>query len=140
MSSIYGQRGLRLPRLQHASFGVPSNAQEAVRAFYGGVIGLTEKTVPHALADLGLVWFAVGDGEMELHFVPDPEHPANPAEARHICLEVDDLDLYRRKVTEAGYETFDAVPIPQRPRFFCCDPFGHRLEFTTIQGDYLDAE
>ncbi len=140
MSSMYSQRGLRLPRLQHASLGVPSNAQEAVRAFYGGVIGLKEKTVPYTRVHAGLVWFAVGDSEMELHFVPDPEYPANPAEERHICLEVDDLDLYRRKITEAGCKIFEANPIAYRPRFFCHDPFGNRLEFTTIQGNYLDAE
>jgi hypothetical protein len=34
---------------------------------------------------------------------------------------------------DAGIETTDRTPIPNRPRFFCRDPFGN---LTTIMGDY----
>lgn len=126
------------PRLQHASMAIPVGAQEAVRAFYGGILGLTEKETPQSLAHLNLVWFAAGEGEMELHFLPDPYIPdtANPG---HICLVVDNLEEYRRKLTEAGVAIIPAERIPNRPRFFCRDPFGNRLELTTIQGDYQSA-
>lgn len=123
------------PRLQHASMTIPADSQNKVRAFYGGILGLTEKPTPQSLAHLHLVWFAAGDGEMELHFLPDP-HLQDSADPRHICLEVDDLEAYRRKLTEAGVRIIEAEPIPNRPRFFCLDPFGNRLELTTIQGDY----
>jgi len=33
-------------------------------------------------------------------------------------------------------EPRDALPIRNRPRFFCRDPFGNDIEFTTIMGDY----
>lgn len=126
------------PRLQHVSVSIPFGAQDSVRAFYGGILGLIEKEPPQSLAHLNLVWFAAGDGEMELHFLPDPYLP-DKADPGHFCLEVDDLEAYRRKLIEAGVKIIEAEPIPNRPRFFCRDPFGNRLELTTIQGDYRSA-
>ena len=131
--------GIRSPRLQHVSLAIPKDMQDAVRTFYGGVLGLEEKPVPHTLQHLNLVWFAVGEDSMELHFVPDTILP-NPEESRHFCLEVDNLDEYRQKVTEAGYKIIETEPIPNRPRFFCRDPFNNRLEFTTILGDYREGQ
>ncbi|HEX6556901.1 MAG TPA: VOC family protein [Ktedonobacteraceae bacterium] len=127
------------PRLQHAAMSVPPGSQEKVRAFYRGVLGLEEKQPPQTLTHLNLVWFAAGEGEMELHFRPDP-HPPDGTDRRHICLVVDDLEDYRRKLTEAGATITSAEPIPNRPRFFCHDPFGNLLEFTTILGDYRMAQ
>ena len=127
------------PRLQHASIVIPVGAQESVRAFYGELVGLEEKQPPLALAHLNLVWFAAGEGEMELHFVPDP-NPPDGMDQRHICLEVDDLEHYRRRLTEAGATLISADAIPFRPRFFCRDPFGNLVEFTSIQGDYRTAQ
>ncbi|MGQ0551018.1 MAG: VOC family protein [Armatimonadota bacterium] len=60
----------------------------------------------------------------------DAEHP------RHICLEVPDLDPARRQLEQAGYTPYDTTPIPNRPRFFCRDPFGNLVEFTTLLGDF----
>lgn len=127
------------PRLQHTAMSIPAGGQGTVRAFYGGVLGLEEKQPPQSLAHLNLVWFAAGDGEMELHFRPDP-HPPGGTDQRHICLVVDDLEDYRRRLQEAGATITSAEPIPNRPRFFCRDPLGNLLEFTTIQGDYRAAQ
>lgn len=112
--------------------------QEAVRAFYGDLIGLEEKQPPQSLAHLQLVWFIAGEGEMELHFVPTADRP--PESNQHFCLVVDDLDLYRQRLTEAGVPIIEAEPIPSRPRFFCRDPFGNLIELTTILGDYRSAQ
>jgi len=127
------------PRLQHAAMNVPPGSQEKVRAFYGEILGLEEKQPPQSLTHLKLVWFAAGEGEMELHFRPD-SNPPDGTDRRHICLVVDDLEDYRRRLTEAGATITTAEPIPNRPRFFCRDPFGNLLEFTTIQGDYRMAQ
>jgi catechol 2,3-dioxygenase-like lactoylglutathione lyase family enzyme len=126
------------PRLQHASMVIPPGAQDAVRAFYGGVLGLTEKPPPRSLAHLNLVWFAAGESELELHFLPHPTR-SDELDQRHICLVVEDLEEYQRRLTEVGVAILSAEPIPHRPRFFCRDPFGNRLEFTTILGDYREA-
>jgi catechol 2,3-dioxygenase-like lactoylglutathione lyase family enzyme len=122
-------------RLQHVSTPYPRGRQEDVRAFYGGVLGLVEKAVPASLADRELVWFEAGPLELELHFLPDPVL-ADRAAQRHFCLEVDDLESWRKRLREAEVETSDDTPIPNRPRFFCRDPFGNLIELTTIMGDY----
>ena len=137
MTSIYEQKGMKLPRLQHASLPIAVGGQAKVREFYGGVLGLEEKPAPTALAEQGIIWFAAGDNEMELHLVPDGEHLPHPKEGRHICLEVTNVEQWRITIKEAGYEIIEGTPILNRPRFFCRDPFGNRLEFTTIEGDYL---
>lgn len=126
------------PRLQHASIIIPAGTQDQARAFYGGVLGLEEKEPPHSLAHLNLVWFAVGDGEMEIHCSPNGDPPAG-TEQSHFCLVVDDLEGYRRRLEEAGAPITEAPPIPYRPRFFCRDPFGNMVELTTIERDYRDA-
>jgi catechol 2,3-dioxygenase-like lactoylglutathione lyase family enzyme len=122
-------------RLQHVSTPYPRGQQEDVRAFYGDVLGLDEKPVPASLADQELVWFEAGPLELELNFLPDPV-PVDGAAQRHFCLEVDYLEGWRRRLEEAGVETSDQTPIPNRPRFFCRDPFGNLIELTTIMGDY----
>src|SRR5256886_919097 len=122
------------PRLQHAAMNVPPGSQEKVRAFYGGILGLEEKQPPQSLAHLNLVWFAAGEGEMELHFRPDP-HPPDGTDRRHLCLVVDDLEDYRRRLTEAGAAITSAEPTPKRPRFFFPAPFFNLLQFSTIPGD-----
>ena len=99
-----------------------------MRAFYGELLGLRELAIPTTLADLDLVWFDAGDG-LELHFF---HGETAPDAARHFCLEVDDLAETRRRLVDAGHEPSDDTPIPNRPRFFCRDPAGNRVEFTTI--------
>ena len=128
---------MSVKRLQHVSTPYPRGRLEDVRAFYGGVLGLEEKEVPDSLRDLELAWFSAGDGELELHFLPDPVQP-DPRAQRHFCLEVEDVGVWRRRLEEAGVETSDQRPIRNRPRFFCRDPFGNLIEFTTIVGDYRE--
>jgi catechol 2,3-dioxygenase-like lactoylglutathione lyase family enzyme len=120
-------------RLQHVSSPYPHGRQEDVRGFYGKLLGLVEIPPPHTLAGQGLIWFTAGPGSLEMHFFPgtaDPDHP------RHLCLETDDLETARVLLVEAGCEPYDTTPIPHRPRFFCRDPFGNLVEFTSILGDY----
>lgn len=140
MTSIYQRKGLHLPRFHHTSLPIPTGGQEQVRAFYGGLLGLQEKAPPVGIRTHGVVWFAAGDNEIELHFVPNDEFLANAKDPRHICLEVDNVEDYRQRLTEAGYKITEADPIPYRPRFFCRDPFNNYIEFTTIEGDYLSAQ
>src|SRR2546421_12646668 len=119
------------PRFTHGRKNGSAGSQEKGRAFYGGILGLEEKQPPQSLAHLNLVWFAAGEGEMELHFRPDP-HPPDGTDRRHLCLVVDDLEDYRRRLTEAGAPITPAEPIPNRPRFFRRGPFDTRLVFSTI--------
>ena len=86
-------------------------------------------------AGAGLVWFDAGAGELEIHLVPDPVGLVQGAR-RHVCLEVEDVEGLRRRLETEGVDTEDAPPIHNRPRFYCSDPFGNRLELVTILGDY----
>ncbi len=122
-------------KLQHVSSPFPEGRQADVRRFYGEVLGLTEVDVPRTLDPGRLVWYTSGEG-MELHFFTgDPA----PGSARHFCLDVEDLAETRRRLADAGYQPYDTTSIPNRPRFFCRDPFDNLVELTTIQGDYRDG-
>ncbi len=122
-------------RLQHVSLPIPPGAQEQGREFYGEVVGLSEKTPPAVLVPSGVVWFDAGDGDRELHLVPDPDG-LTPGAKRHFCFEVDDVPGTRARFDSAGFETFDQSVIPNRPRFFCRDPFGNLIEVLAIEGPY----
>ena len=128
-------RHVTVSRLQHVSTPYPRGRQEDVRAFYGDLLGLVEKPVPDSLLHMELVWFDAGADHVELHFLPDTVPPDARAQ-RHFCLEVDDVEAWRRRLEEKGVATSEDVPIPNRPRFFCRDPFGNLIELTTIKGDY----
>ena len=71
---------------------------------------------------------------MELHIFL--EDPLDDPSIRHFCLVVEDLPAMRAKLLAAGYAPYDVETIPGRPRFFCRDPLGNIIEFTTIVGDY----
>lgn len=124
---------MKLRGLQHVSSPLPDGQQDAIRRFYGEVLGLREIEVPRTLSN-NLVWFSAGDG-LELHFFPGPTYPESN---RHFCLDVHDLDEARARLAEAGYEPYDDTPIHNRPRFFCRDPVANLIEFTNIQGDYRE--
>ena len=126
---------MRLRRLQHVSTPIPGGSRKAVRDFYGGVLGLSELPPPDSLAHLTLAWFSAGDG-LELHFV---EADSDARTMRHFCLDVEDLDETRRQLEAAGLKPYDTDPIPGRPRFFCRDPVGNLIEFTSIESDYRSA-
>jgi len=123
---------MRVRGLQHVSSPFPDGSHAALRAFYGELLGLRELPTPSTLRDIDLLWFAAGDG-LELHFF---RGETDPAAARHFCLDVEDLTGMRRRLVDAGHEPSDDTPIHNRPRFFCLDPAGNRVEFTSIEGPY----
>jgi len=125
--------GVKLRSLQHVSSPYPEGEDAAVRRFYGKVLGLREKPTPSTLAGMSLVWFSAGQG-LELHFFPGR---TDPESARHFCFDIAELEEPRSRLEDAGLEPYDDTPIPNRPRFFCRDPAGNLVEFTSIEGDYL---
>ena len=124
-------------RLQHVSIPRPPGSAALTRAFYGDLLGLEEKPPPASIQSLGVIWFKVGE-DAELHLFR--EEPLDDASNRHFCLVVDKVDSTRKMLANAGYAPWDVEVIPGRPRFFCRDPFGNIIEFTTIEADYLDFQ
>jgi catechol 2,3-dioxygenase-like lactoylglutathione lyase family enzyme len=122
-------------RVQHVSVPMPPGGQEQAREFYGGILGMREKSPPSSLAQQQLVWFDAGDGGHEVHVFADDEMESKST-AQHLCLQVDSLAEYRNRLTEQGVSIEETTPITNRPRLFVHDPFGNLIEITQVLGDY----
>jgi catechol 2,3-dioxygenase-like lactoylglutathione lyase family enzyme len=113
-------------RIHHIAISIPPERHIAAVRFYRDVLGFEELPIPESLTSVPIItWFKIGDNE--LHLLEE----SNDAEGarRHLCLEVDDLKPFRDRLERNGEATHEADPIPGRPRFFCYDPAGNRLEF-----------
>jgi catechol 2,3-dioxygenase-like lactoylglutathione lyase family enzyme len=85
--------------------------------------------VPPHLDPAQLIWFRVGEPDLELHVMlgsPPPEG------GHHLCLELQELEQLRARLEAAGVATRDTTPIVGRTRFFCRDPFGNLLELARM--------
>jgi catechol 2,3-dioxygenase-like lactoylglutathione lyase family enzyme len=114
-------------RINHVTVAVPAGGEERVRAFYGGVLGLKE--LPQNAALQGrykLIWYQLLDIQLHLDFSPPW---VTPAENRHLALEVNDLGKVRAYLEAKGATIREAVPMPDRVRFYLLDPFGNYFEF-----------
>lgn len=124
-------------RVQHVSIPIPAGGVEKGRAFYGDTLGLEQKPTPPALDASRIIWFALGDGGDELHLFT--EEADVRSQGQHYCMQVDDIEAWRRKLGEQGVEIEETETIVSRPRFMIRDPFGNRIELTQITGDnYTD--
>lgn len=118
-------------RLQHVAISRTPGGDAAARAFYGGLLGLTEISPPATQAALDLIWYRLA-GETELHIMVE-EPMGQDHSGRHFCLAVDDLMELRTRLEDGGVTTVGDLPIPGRPRFFVRDPFGNLIEITSIE-------
>lgn len=119
-------------RVQHVSVPRPRGSGDATRRFYAELLGLTEVAVPASLQHLDLIWYRLGDSELHL-FAADA---VPQGLAAHFCLQVEDLAPLRERLQTAGVQIMDDLAIVNRPRFFVLDPFGNRIEITSILGPY----
>lgn len=116
----------------HVQVAIPAGAEDAARAFYAGLLGMTEVAKPPALAARGGCWFVAGAAVLHLG-VEDGFRPARKA---HPAFLVADLDALEAALTSAGIEcTRTDGEIPGVRRFHCADPFGNRLEFQQSVSD-----
>jgi catechol 2,3-dioxygenase-like lactoylglutathione lyase family enzyme len=109
----------------HVQLAAPADHEDAIRAFYGGLLGLTELPKPADLAGRGGAWFQ-GPG-FQLHVGVDQEF--TPARKAHPGLVVADLAEAAARLTAAGHPVKPDASVPGFRRFFSADPFGNRLEF-----------
>ena len=111
--------------IHHVLLSCPVGSEDALRAFYGGVLGLTEIEKPPALARRGGCWFR-GHG-IELHL--GVEEDFRPARKAHPGLLVHDLDAWADRLRAAGAPVLFDDDFPGMRRFYSEDPHGNRLEF-----------
>jgi catechol 2,3-dioxygenase-like lactoylglutathione lyase family enzyme len=115
-------------RLQHVGVTFTPGAEDAIRSFYGGVVGLIEIAVPQPVADRGWIWFGTRDPGIELHFIPSDLAP-DLDRRHHFCLEVESLLSLRERLESGGLEVREpGGRIPGRQRLFTRDPVGNLVE------------
>ncbi|GAA4924250.1 VOC family protein [Actinomycetospora succinea] len=111
--------------LHHVQLAMPVGQEDRARAFFVGVLGMTEIEKPPVLAARGGAWFRAGG--LELHLgVEDDFRPARKA---HPGIMVDDLDALAGRLEHAGQDVTRDRDFPGFRRFYAHDPFGNRLEF-----------
>lgn len=119
--------------IHHVQLSCPPGSEADLRAFYVGVLGLTEIAKPPALAARGGCWFR-GEGALagtELHL--GVEEDFRPARKAHPGLSWPDLDSLAARLTAAGYPVNWDDNVPGMRRFHSADPHGNRLEFLCPQ-------
>ncbi|MGV9594922.1 VOC family protein [Streptomyces tendae] len=116
--------------LDHVQLAAPSGAENVLRAFYTGVLGMTEIPKPPALAARGGCWFQAGPAQLHLGV----ETGFRPARKAHPGLRVTGIDAYAARLEAHGTPVTWNDDLPGHRRFHCADPVGNRLEFLEPDG------
>ncbi|MFJ3809988.1 VOC family protein [Streptomyces sp. NPDC090073] len=114
-----------LAAFDHVQLAAPPGSEDLLRAYYGGVLGMTEIPKPPALAARGGCWFRAGAVQLHLG-VEDGFRPATKA---HPGLRVTDIEAYADRLTAHGAPVTWDDNLPGHRRFYSRDPVGNRLEF-----------
>ncbi|GAA2749570.1 MULTISPECIES: VOC family protein [Kitasatospora] len=112
-------------RLHHVQLDVPAGSEDRCRAFWGGVLGMTELEKPPVLAARGGCWFRGGGYEVHLGVVAEQ----SPSPKAHPGILVTGLDAVADRLAAAGAPVSWDDNFPGYRRFHSADPFGNRLEF-----------
>ncbi|MFF7974109.1 VOC family protein [Streptomyces sp. NPDC007905] len=114
-----------LVAIDHVQLAAPPGSEDALRAYYGNVLGLTEVPKPPVLAARGGCWFRAGAVRLHLGIEGD----FRPARKAHPGLRVTDIEAYAARLAERGAPVTWDDNLPGHLRFYSVDPVGNRLEF-----------
>jgi catechol 2,3-dioxygenase-like lactoylglutathione lyase family enzyme len=112
-------------RVDHVQFAIPAGGEDQCRAFWCGILGLTEVPKPPALAPRGGCWFD-GPG-FQVHLGVEPDF--RPARKAHPGFEMRGVRELADALTVHGYTVTWSDEVPGQDRFHTADPFGNRIEF-----------
>lgn len=115
----------KLTSIDHVQLAIPRGGEDAARAMFVGLLGLTEVQKPESLQKRGGCWFK-GDNVF-VHCGVDPNFA--PATKAHIAFRVDDVDWFAATLAGEGYKVVWDEEVAGERRFYANDPFGNRLEF-----------
>ena len=87
-----------LTGLHHVQVACPAGSEDSLRAFYGGVLGMTEVTKPPVLAARGGAWFRSGGAEIHCGVEAD----FRPARKAHPGLLTPTSTGWRRRARRPG--------------------------------------
>ena len=105
--------------IDHVQLAIPAGGEDDARAFYAGLLGLTEVPKPERLAGRGGCWFTAGEANVHLGVDPD----FRPARKAHPALLVRGLPALCARLRQAG------VAVAQDGEsVYVDDPFGNRME------------
>lgn len=111
-------------RIDHILIAMPAGREDDARAFYCGVLGMTEKIKPPVLAARGGCWFEIGALQVHLGV----EKNFIPARKAHPAFIVEDLPGMIAKAVQGGYKVTADEPLEGCDRRHVDDPFGNRIE------------
>ncbi len=103
---------------------MPPGGEDAARAFYSDLLGISEVPKPPHLAVRGGCWFE--DSRVKVHL--GVERDFRPARKAHPALLVSELDALVAGLRAAGVDVDDDEPLEGYDRVYVHDPFGNRLE------------
>ncbi|REK88521.1 glyoxalase [Streptomyces inhibens] len=127
--------------LDHIQLAAPPGTEDALRAYYADLLGMTEIPKPPALAARdggtsrsseavsGGCWFEAGAAH--LHLGIDPDH--RPSAKAHPGIRVTGIAALAARLTAAGAPVTWDDNLPGHRRFYSLDPAGNRLEFLEAQ-------
>ena len=110
--------------IDHILIAMPAGREADARAFYCGVLGMSEKIKPPVLAARGGCWFEIGALQVHLGV----EKNFIPARKAHPAFIVEDLAGMIEKAMQGGYNVTADEPLEGCERRHVDDPFGNRIE------------
>jgi catechol 2,3-dioxygenase-like lactoylglutathione lyase family enzyme len=110
--------------IDHLQLAMPLGEEQKARAFYGGLLAMTELTRPPELAKRGGCWFESGGVQLHLGVESD----FRPAKKAHPALRCRDYAVFVQRLRDRGIEVTEPHDIPGVSRCHVHDPFGNRLE------------
>ena len=110
--------------IDHVQLAMPAGGEDLARAFYQGVLGVSEQPKPSHLTARGGCWFERGDLKIHLGV----EAGFQPARKAHPALLVRDLAALKAAIAAGGYVMRDDEPLEGYDRIYVDDPFGNRIE------------
>lgn len=110
--------------IDHVQLAMPRGREDDARAFYCGLLGLSEIPKPSELAKRGGAWFRNGSATVHLGV----ETEFRPAKKAHPAFLVSDLPGLTQRLRAAGVVVAADDLLPGYARVFVEDPFGNRVE------------
>ena len=123
MSAPDKKPGVRIRTINHV--GIPISDRKKSLPFYRDLVGL--ELIPSMEDGDALIWSETADHTM-VHVIEGAPIP-------HFAFEVEDFDAALEAVRAAGIEIIKG-PVERvdgQRAFYCFDPDGNRLEFTTAR-------
>ncbi|WP_432135517.1 MULTISPECIES: VOC family protein [unclassified Streptomyces] len=116
--------------VDHVQLAAPPGSEDQLRAYYAGVLGMTEIPKPPVLAARGGCWFQAGPVQLHLGVEAD----FRPAKKAHPGLRVTGIAAYAARLQAGGATVEWDDNLPGHRRFYSWDPVGNRLEFLEPDG------